>query len=277
VRRTADALTDPVTLARIARTHPDWVLRKAAVERLRDARVLSSIASSDSDEDVRRAAFLLLDEKAIAGIAAGKAAPSVRAQAVSFLTDQRNLAELAVTGPREAALDRLIEVRSQPADPRNRRVQAMLLDPALVRSLGPLELDVRIGVDEKRYVRDDPGSGSPPTKGKVLVETVSLAIRRGDEVLFRKSYRGHKARKGEAFSSGSAVQGGYLTKVNAAEVDCVEIAQALLAGLREGELRVASASKDKYIHAAAAALSDTWRGGGEHRIEPESGEAEEDD
>jgi hypothetical protein len=68
-----------------------------------------------------------------------------------------------------------------------------------------------------------------------------------------------------------------LIRVNSAEVDCVEIAESLLADLDEHDLKVASASNDKYIRAAAAALSDSWRGGGAHKIESGSEEASEDD
>jgi hypothetical protein len=226
-------LADPAALARIARTHPDWVMRKAAVGRLTDTRVLSVIASEDRDVDVRRAAL--------------------REQA----------------GP--------LDVESQGADPRKLLVRRMLADPALVKLLGRLELDFRVGVDEKRYVKEDVASVEPAAKGKVLVESVAVTIRKGDQVLFRKSYRGQRSRKAEAFDPEAPVQGGYLIRVNSAEVDYVEIAQALLADRDARDLKVAMGSNDKYILAAAAALSDSWRGGGAPKIESRVAEASDDD
>jgi hypothetical protein len=104
-----------------------------------------------------------------------------------------------------------------------------------------------------------------------------VTIRKGGEVLFRKSYRGHRSRKAEAFNPGAPLQGGYLIRVNSAEVDYVEVAEALLAGLDEHDLKVAMGSNDKYILAAAEALSDSWRGGGAPRVESGSEEASDDD
>jgi hypothetical protein len=155
----------------------------------------------------------------------------------------------------------MIEAESQVDDARNLEIRRMLRDPIFVRSLGRLEIDFRIGLDEKRYVKEDVDAGDEASKGKVLVETVALTIRKGRDVVFKKTYRGHKSRKAEAFSSGAPIRDGYLLKVNSAEVDCVEIAEALLAGLDENDLRVALGSNNKYIRAAATAVSDSWRGG----------------
>ena len=66
-------------------------------------------------------------------------------------------------------------------------------------------------------------------------------------------------------------------RVNPAEVDYVEIAEALLANLDENHLKVATRSNDKYILAAAAALSDSWRGGSAPSSEPGNEEAIDDD
>jgi multidrug efflux pump subunit AcrA (membrane-fusion protein) len=88
---------------------------------------------------------------------------------------------------------------------------------------------------------------------------VSLSIRRGDDTIFKKVYRGLKSRKAEPFDSASPMQAGYLVKVNAAEVDYVEIAQGLLDHSSREELSAASRSENKYIRAAAALLSDPWR------------------
>jgi hypothetical protein len=308
VRMTAmKRLSDPVELAKLARTHRDWVMRKAAVERLTDIGVLSAIASTDADLDVRRAAFLLLDEKAVAAIARSAAPSQIKVEAVSFLHDQRLLEDLALgrgdrearlkavaalTDPaavrrvldgsadpevRAAAVERAAGATTPAADPRIVTVRRMILDPAITGRLGSLDCDARIRQDEKRYAKDDETASAPPTKGKVLVEYVTLSIRKGDQILFRSTYRGHKSRKAEAFGADSPVSGGYLVKVNAAELDYVDIATALLDCPEYGDLAVAVGSKNKYIHAAAIALSDTWRGTGAAKFESEHDEAIDDD
>jgi hypothetical protein len=174
---------------------------------------------------------------------------------------------------------RTLRVEAPAPDPRDVQVRLMLLDPAIAGRHGRLDVDFRVALDEKRYVKDEAASGGPgtPVKGKVLVENVTLTIRRGDEVLFKKSYRGHKARKAEAFSPEAPVEGGYLMKVNSAELDYVEIAESLLTIPDKSDLNLALGSKSKYIHAAAAALSDSWRGGGAPKIESEREEASDDD
>jgi hypothetical protein len=140
-----------------------------------------------------------------------------------------------------------------------------------------VELAFRIRLDEKRYIKDE-GPTQPPVKGKVLVENVSVSLRNGAMVLFRKTYRGNKSRKAEAFNNDAPVQGGYLVKLNGAEIDYVEIAEALLDDPPKNlDLSVALGSKDKYIHAAAVVLSDSWRGTSAPRIEPERGEGIDDD
>ena len=148
------------------------------------------VASADSDVDVRRAAFLLLDEKAIAAIAGSAASLPAREEAVSFLTDQRILGDLAATSSnkavRAAALDRMIEAGSQVDDARNLEIRRMLRDPIFVRSLGRLEIDFRIGMDEKRYVKEDVDAGDEASKGKVLVETVALTIRKGRDACLQE-------------------------------------------------------------------------------------------
>jgi hypothetical protein len=124
-------LTDRQALAALARSHPDWRIRKAAVDRLDDRATLTAIAAEDKDADVREAALAVLD--------AG---------------------------------------RPQPGTPPE-RIRALLADPALVARHGKLDLETRVAEDE-RYVRED-------DKGKVLWK-MSVAVRRGDEVLFEKTW-----------------------------------------------------------------------------------------
>ena len=64
-------------------------------------------------------------------------------------------------------------------------------------------------MDEKRYVREDAPASYPPPKGKVLIERVSISIRKGPEILFKKTYLGSKGRKLESFSPDLAVVEGY--------------------------------------------------------------------
>jgi hypothetical protein len=299
-------LAAPSGISRIARTHPDWVVRKAAAERIADPEVLAEIASSDADADVRRAALLRLDEKTLAAIGRSARTPEAREQAVALLTDQGLLGEIALgetqkelrllairrlSDPlvlrqaledaddpdlRAEALDRTIEVEAQVRDPRNVQVRLLLLDPAVVESYGPLSLDFRIRTEERRYIQERDGGTEPPPKGKVLVESVGIAIRRGTEVLFEKTYRGSKARRAEPFNSGAPVQGGYLVRVNPADVDCVEIGEALLEPLDESALKLAAASANKYLRAAALALADSPRDAGSLGAKRDGGEEDED-
>jgi len=202
---------------------------------------------------------------------------------VAFLNDRRVIDEflggLVDPGVRAAAVERTLRVGAQAPDPREVGIRLLLLDPAIAGRYGRLDMAFQVALEEKRYVKDEAPSGGTEAlvKGKVLVENVALTIRRGDEVLFKKAYRGRKARKAEAFNPEAPEQGGYLMKVHPAELDYVEIAQALLAHQAQNNLKVALGSKSKYIHAAAAALSDSWRGGGAPKIASEHDEASDDD
>jgi hypothetical protein len=113
----------------------------------------------------------------------------------------------------------------------------------------------------------------------VLLENVSIAIRAGDEVRFRKLYRGNKPRRAEVFAPGMATAGGYFVKLNRAEIDEVEIVEALLRPLGADAVARASRSGDKYVRAAAQRLADAWLAepaGREPRTEGD-GEGEDDE
>jgi hypothetical protein len=106
---------------------------------------------------------------------------------------------------------------------------------------------------------------------------VTVTIRKGGEVLFKKGLSRAQGQEGRGVQPEAPEQGGYLVRVNPARLDYVEIAGALLVFQGQDDLNVALGSKSKYIHAAAAALSDSWRGGGAPKIEPEHQEASDDD
>jgi ATP-dependent Clp protease ATP-binding subunit ClpB len=159
-----------------------------------------------------------------------------------------------------------------------RRFQPVFVgEPSVAAGLGRLEPHFRVAVDEKRYIRGESANPGAPAKGKVLVESVTISVRTDVRLLFRKTYRGNKPRKGEAFNAQALEEGGYLLKWNPAEVDLLEIAESLLAPLEKTQFTVAARSKNKYIHAAAEALSDGWRTAVPPPIETESEEAGEDD
>src|SRR5262249_39815070 len=162
-----------------------------------------------AEADVRLAAIRRLSDRAallsLAEAAGPRAAGGARLQPAGS------------EGVRRAALEPLSRLDGQPGGPRHTRLREMPLDPAPARPGQPrLALDFRIATDEKRYVRDDSGA---LVKGKVLVEAVTVTVRRGGELLFRKVYRGNKARRGEVFGAGAPVEGGYRVKFNPAEVD----------------------------------------------------------
>jgi hypothetical protein len=180
--------------------------REEAVAFITDQRVLESLATDARDEGVRSAAVHRLSDPGVV---------------------QRILERTTDPVVRAAAVERLAGGGAQPVDPRNVRIREMLLDPAIVKLLGSLELDFSSRFDEKRYLKDDEQTGVP-TKGKVLIESLSVAVRNGGEILFKKVYKGNKGRRSEVFDSGLPVQGGYRIKVNPAEVDYVEMAEALL-------------------------------------------------
>jgi hypothetical protein len=127
------------------------------------------------------------------------------------------------------------------------RIRSVLADPALVALHGPLDLEARVSEDERRYVRED-------DKGKVLVERVSVLVRSGDGILFEKTYRGKKGRKGESFPDDAPQEDGYRLKVNPAEVDLVEVAEALLRGADADAVEAAARSANKYVRSAAEAV-----------------------
>ena len=203
----------------------------------------------------------------------------MRLQAIRGLSDPEVLRHVleAAADPDllKAALDRTVEIEGQVADPRNVEVRRILLDPVIVKHYGRLDLDCRISTDERRYIKERDEGKEQPAKGKVLMESVGLAIREGDEVLFRKTYRGNKARRAEPFNPGAPVQGGYLVKVNRTDIDYVEIGEALLRPLDGDLLKSAAASENKYVRAAAIALSDSWRTSVPAKIESD-GEEEDD-
>src|SRR5262245_47428448 len=184
-------LTDTASLARLAKTHPDWVLRKEAVARVTDRTVLIQVASADADSDVRRGALLRLDQKGVAEVARSARSEAAREQAAGLITDPSILGELApmerasVLGP--GGLDSLRAPESEsgadssaPGDGLG-RIRAALLgvvqDPAIVGRYGSLDLDLRMAFDERRYLKEDTDGSGSAEKGKVLVETLSLVVR----------------------------------------------------------------------------------------------------
>jgi hypothetical protein len=283
VRRDAlQRLPDGPALAAIARDHADWTIRRAAADRTTDAAALKAIAASDPDPDVRRAAFVRLSQVDLAALASSAPQDAARVQAVQYLDEAESLERLSAADDpavRAAARARLARLTEQPEsdDPRLERVRVLLSDPALRQGQGPLRLESRVWVDERRYVGDEAQGTRSPPKGKVLLENVSIAIRAGDEVRFRKLYRGNKPRRAEVFAPGMARAGGYFVKLNRAEIDYVEIAEALLRPLGGDAVPRASRSDDKYVRAAAQRLADAWLAAppdSEARFE---GEGEEDD
>jgi hypothetical protein len=300
-------LTAPPALEAIARTHADWVVRRGAVQRLADPKALAAVASSDRDTDVRRAALLLLDEKAVANVVRSAATVEAREQAVGFLTDQAILADVAresadravrvraigglsdpktlqsiaedESGPelREAALARSAQLAGQVADPRNVEIRAILLDPVMRGAYRDLKLRFQIWTDEKRYVKGGEDVGDPVQKGKVLLENVRVTIDSAGTVLFRRTYRGNKPKKAESFNPGAAISGGYLVRVNRAELDLLEICEALLEPLGKEQWLRAAKSKNKYISTAAATLVDSSRRTGVAAVSSDDGGEDDGD
>ena len=86
------------------------------------------------------------------------------------------------------------------------------------------------------------------------MERVSLSIRKGPEVLFKKTYLGSKGRKLEAFPPDMAVVDGYHVKIHPAEVDYLEICQALLKPLPKDLLDQAGSSENKYVRTEATSM-----------------------
>jgi len=157
---------------------------------------------------------------------------------------------------RDEALSRMAQLQGQAVDPRNILIRQILLDPAVVKYYGGLELDCTIWMDEKRYVLEDAGASYPPPKGKVLMERVRISIRQGTDVLFDKTYLGNKGKKLESFPPNLVVVGGYHVKIHPADVDCLEISQALLKQLPKDLLTQAGRSENKYIKTAATTMTN---------------------
>jgi hypothetical protein len=87
------------------------------------------------------------------------------------------------------------------------------------------------------------------------MERVSISIRKGPEILFKKTYLGSKGRKLESFPPELAVVEGYHVKVHPADVDILEITQALLKPLPKDLLTQAGRSANKYVQTAAMAMT----------------------
>ncbi len=231
---------------------------------------------------MRRAALVRLPQADLAALARSAPQPAARVQAVQYLDEAESLQRLleaddpAVRGAARARLARLSD-RPETDDPRLERVRVLLSDPALRTGQGPLQLESRVWIDEKRYVGDEAQGTRSPPKGKVLLENVSIAIRAGDDVRFRKLYRGNKPRRAEVFAPGMARAGGYFVKLNRAEIDYVEIAEALLRPLGGEAVSRASRSDDKYVRAAAQRLADAWMAASPGNGPGVEGEGEEDD
>jgi hypothetical protein len=185
---------------------------------------------------------------------------AARRQAVSYLADEELLRRAFDAEPEivEAAVARSLQLTSQPGDRRNATVRRILGEPVLASHYDGLDVDYRVWNEEKRYVKDVDKGDVPPPKGMVLVENVSLTISDGPTVLFKKAYKGNKARRTEAFAPGTPVKDGYHVKFNAAEIDYVEMCTSLLAPLGPEALKAAGDSRNKYVREAAAVLADTW-------------------
>lgn len=88
---------DQAALALVARNDKDWIVRKAAVERLSSQPVLADVARSDEDADVRRFAVSRLTvQSALIQVATTDKDWTVRDAAVALLTDQDALADIAM-------------------------------------------------------------------------------------------------------------------------------------------------------------------------------------
>jgi hypothetical protein len=283
VRKEAVArLSDPGVLRRILASDEDGAVRAAALAGLPgDPPLFRSLAVEDPSPRVRfQAVARLLDPVLLSRICRNDVSPTVRSTALRRLTDRQALATLARSHPdwrmRKAAVERVddravltaIAAEDQDADVREaahlvldpgwpsagtppERIRSLLADPALVALHGPLDLEARVSEDERRYVRED-------DKGKVLVERVSVLVRSGDGILFEKIYRGKKGRKGESFPDDAPQEDGYRLKVNPAEVDLVEVAEALLRGADADAVEAAARSANKYVRSAA---EDVLQGG----------------
>jgi hypothetical protein len=90
----------------------------------------------------------------------------------------------------------------------------------------------------------------------VLVESIRVTVTHEGAVLFDRTYKGDKAKKGESFNPTEPLQGGYRIRINAATVDLFVMGRALLAPLGNDALKRAATSKSKYISSAASSLLD---------------------
>ena len=76
--------------------HPNWRIRKAAIQKVTDQKVLIDVAKNDEDRFVREAAITqLTDQKVIVDIAKNDKTYSVRKAAIEKLTDKKSLADIA--------------------------------------------------------------------------------------------------------------------------------------------------------------------------------------
>jgi hypothetical protein len=142
--------------------------------------------------------------------------------------------------------------------------------------LGDLDVAFRVGTDEKRYLQESDDAATPPPKGKVLVESVTVSIQRGEETLLQRVFRGNRGRRSEVFAPGSPVEDGYRVRVNRAEIDFLEVATALLQALSPAAFDMAERSDNKYL-SAATQLFESGRGQALSRRESSESQGEDDD
>jgi hypothetical protein len=113
-RRAVKTLTDPATLARVAKDETDDQAARLAAERISDADLLVDIARHATNEQARAQAVIgITDQSVLAEIAREDRQESVRSAAVERLTDQSALAGIAREDAhwsvRHAALERLTD------------------------------------------------------------------------------------------------------------------------------------------------------------------------
>jgi len=177
----------------------------------------------------------------------------------------------------DAARSRRAFLEAGTGDPRPAQVSAVVADPTLQALVGPLRSSFERWTDEKRYVRGPADPGMATEKGKVLVESIRVTVTRDGAVLFDRTYKGDKAKKGESFNPTEPLQGGYRVRINAATVDLFAMGRALLAPLGNGDLKRAATSKSKYISSAASTLLDAPDRAGAAAVPTHHDEEDEDD
>jgi len=259
-------MSDQKTLAKIARTAPVDRTRAAAIDKLTDQQVLLDLASSGIPMRLRHAAAIRLTDESTAQPALKALALGHCVEAVEYITDDQDLADIAVRARDQlvasAAVARIVQqdalarVARQAEDLKTRvKAADKLASPKIAQEVltevacGDGDIDIRLSAVERLTGQLALQSVAEQAQGSVRL----AAARRLKDVELAQSIFADAALNGEIASEREAAvcslsDPGILATVARSETESSRIGAAAIDRLKKSQYLIA----DVAMHAASA-------------------------